>query len=33
MIERKTTAEKCDVLKVIWRNNTREKEVVQVLEK
>ena len=33
MIERKITAEECDVLKEIQKNNIREKEVVQVLEK
>ena len=33
MIGRKTTAEECDILKEIRRNNTREKEVVQVLKK
>jgi len=30
---RNTIADECDVLKEIRRNNTREKEVVQVLEK
>jgi len=29
----KTTAEECNILKEIWKNSTREKEVVQVLEK
>ena len=33
MIGRKTTAEECDVIKEIRRNSTREKEVVQALEK
>ena len=33
MIGRKMTAEECDVLKRIKKNNMREKEVVQVLEK
>ena len=33
MIGRKTVADECNVLKEIQRNNTREKEVVQVLEK
>ena len=33
MIGRKMTAEECDVLKRIQKNNMREKEVVQVLEK
>jgi len=33
MIGRKTTAEECDVIKEIQRNSTREKEVVQALEK
>ena len=33
MIGRKITAEECDVLKEIRKNNTREKEVVQALEK
>ena len=33
MIGRKITAEECDVLKEIQKNNTREKEVVQALEK
>ena len=33
IIERKTTAEECDVIKEIWKNSTREKEVVQALEK
>ena len=33
MIERKTTTEECKVIKEIWRNNTREKKVVQALEK
>ena len=30
---RKTTVEECDVIKEIQRNNTREKKVVQALEK
>ena len=33
MIRRKLTAEECNVIKEIRRNNTREKEVVQALEK
>jgi len=33
MIGRKTTAEECDVIKEIRKNSTREKEVVQALEK
>jgi len=33
MIRRKTTAEECDILRKIWKSNTREKEVVQALEK
>ena len=33
MIGRKTIVDECDVLKEIQKNNTREKEVVQVLEK
>ena len=33
MIGRKMTAEECEVLKEIRKNNTREKKVVQVLEK
>ena len=33
MIERKTTAEECDILREIWKNNTREKKVIQALEK
>jgi len=33
MIERKTTAKECNVIKEIRRNHTREKEVVQTLEK
>jgi len=33
MIQRKMTAEECNVLKEIQKDNTREKEVVQVLEK
>ena len=33
MIGRKTIAEECDIFKEIRRNNTREKEVVQVLKK
>ena len=30
---RKTTVEECNVIKEIQRNNTREKKVVQALEK
>ena len=33
MIGRKMTTDKCDVLKEIQKNDTREKEVVQALEK
>jgi len=33
MIGRRTTAEECNILRKIQRNNTREKEVVQVLKK
>ena len=33
MIGRKMIVDECDVLKKIQKNNTREKEVVQVLEK
>jgi len=33
MIGRKTTTEESEVIKEIQRNNTREKEVVQALEK
>ena len=33
MIRRKLTAEECNVIKEIRRNNTREKEVVQAFEK
>ena len=33
IIGKKTTADECDVLKEVQRNNTREKEVIQALEK
>ena len=33
MLERKTITEENDIIKKIWKNNTREKEVVQALEK
>jgi len=33
MIGRKMTTKECEVIKEIQRNNTREKEVVQILEK
>ena len=33
MIRRKTRAEECDILKEIRKSNTREKEVIQTLEK
>ena len=33
MMGRKTTVEECNVIKEIQRNNTREKKVVQALEK
>jgi len=32
IIGRKITAEKCNILKEIRKNNTKEKKVVQVLE-
>ena len=33
MLERKVMTEENDIVKKIWRNNTREKEIVQALEK
>jgi len=33
MIRRKTTAEKCNIMKEIRKNSTREKEVIQALER
>ena len=33
MLGRKVIAEESDIVKRIWRNNTREKEIVQALEK
>jgi len=33
MIERKTTVEECNIIKEIRKNSTREKKVVQSLEK
>ena len=33
MIGRKTTVGECDILKEIWKNNIREKEIIQALEK
>ena len=33
MIGRKTAAKECNILKKIQKSNTREKEVVQALEK
>jgi len=33
MLGRKVMAEESDIVKRIWRNNTREKEIVQALEK
>jgi len=33
MIGRKTTTEECEIIKEIRRNNTREKEMIQALEK
>ena len=33
MLGRKTITEENDIIKKIWKNNTREKEVVQALEK
>ena len=33
MIGRKTIVGECDILKEIWKNNTREKEVIQKLKK
>ena len=33
MIGRKTTAEECDIFREIWKNNMREKEVTQALER
>ena len=33
IIGRKMTTDKCDIIKEIRRNNTREKEVIQALKK
>ena len=33
MLRRKMTAEECNIIKEIWKNNMKEKEVVQALEK
>jgi len=33
MLERKVMAEESDIVKKIWKNNTREKEITQALEK
>jgi len=33
MLERKVMTEESDIVKKIWRNNTREKEIIQALEK
>jgi len=33
MLGRKVMTEESDIVKKIWRNNTREKEIVQALEK
>ena len=33
MLERKIIVKECDILKEIQRNNTREKEIIQALEK
>jgi len=33
MLGRKTTTEESDIIKKIWKNNTREKEILQALEK
>ncbi len=33
MIRRKTTVGECNILKEIWKNNIREKEIIQALEK
>ena len=33
MLGRKTMTEESDIVKKIWKNNTREKEIIQALEK
>ena len=33
MLERKVMTEESDIVKKIWKNNTREKKVTQALEK
>ena len=33
MIRRKIAVEECDILKEIWKNNMREKNIIQALEK
>ena len=33
MLGRKTTVEECEMLKEIRRNNTKEKEIIQAMEK
>ena len=33
MLGRKVITEESDIVKEIWRNNTREKEIIQALEK
>ena len=33
MLERKMTVEECNILKEIRRNNTKEKEIIQAMEK
>jgi len=33
MLRRKVMTEESDIVKRIWKNNTREKEIVQILEK
>ena len=33
MLERKVMTEESDIVKKIWKNNTREKEIIQALEK
>ena len=33
MLERKVMIEESDIIKKIWKNNTREKEVIQALKK
>jgi len=33
MLGRKVMTEESDIVKKIWKNNTREKEIIQALEK